>query len=1009
MDLNLARKGPICHKCGRDDFKTEYHLTQHLRFHCNGSLENNWLAQKSECKHKSADDAVDEFNQNFKEYMQTEMHDQWEEPFDVLKKRQTKKRENPAPRKSAQKSDELSEDDLGSDDRSKNSADIYFEGEEHLAEYYYQSSEAEEEDSSEEGYESTSVSNFSTGYVSPTTTPPEKAQLPYKSHDGPIPGSWQYQIDLSDILAKHRTDLTLYNEIVEFTKKHSDGQNLKFSSENLLKRATFINKLEKTFESLNLKPKDVDVDLKTGQMATVSVFDAEAMILSILTDEDLMKEENLPPGYDVYTGRPTQPVTHYGEIHTGEAWEPARQHYCGENPENMPIALVIFGDKSHFDLNGALATTPISFTLSCFNEKARNSAEFWRPLGYIPNLSYNKAGERKLKKRPADDSVEDEHKCISVALESLKKIYKRGGISTTVLGRDVVCKVWIHFIIGDTQGNNRWVGHYNGNGALKCPYRDCMCPFLNMSASNPTCIYITKGHVKRARKMKSVAKSKTAGDRAMKSISKQDVDIAWHEKWVPLSNLVHGVYKMVPPELLHTTMEGITEYMFVVLRDMISETKDGQELLDLIDLIHRKLHNEKKRSSERDLPRSASRTALFQLTQVGATERRGNLFLLLCLSYTTLIRTKLSSVLSLHNITMENFQKCLKLYLSMEEWFHSSNEKQEVENARPLIGHVIDLIKKVFPRDDSGRKQGWNIPKMHGLTKMQTYMVLFGCGINFYGGPGETNHKVFVKDTGNNTQCRAESFSSQCAKRYYEILLFKLAKANTDRRRSKKYKFINQDKASVCRNYEGRYVLRVPSVTGSGNPVDATATWGDKDRKREECNVSSITTNALIKFLHNNSYSISSSLNGYTCCKMILKEREVTFRCSEDYMGERWFDWCLVEFEREGTRNETETYAAKVLGFYKIAESESYMNDGFFAVVHTSDESVSFENLSSNFVHGFVLGQDLCYDIYVVPVYSIVHPLYVFKNEGGHVGQYFCSIPRRRWARYFGRKVNLMK
>ena len=125
MDLHLARKGPICHKCGRDDFKTKYHLTQHLRFHCNGSLENNWLAQKSGCKHKSADDAVDEFNQNFKEYMQTEIHNQWEEPFDVLKKRQTKKRENPAPRKSAQKSDELSEDDLGSDDRSKNSADIY--------------------------------------------------------------------------------------------------------------------------------------------------------------------------------------------------------------------------------------------------------------------------------------------------------------------------------------------------------------------------------------------------------------------------------------------------------------------------------------------------------------------------------------------------------------------------------------------------------------------------------------------------------------------------------------------------------------------------------------------------------------------------------------------------------------------------------------------------------------------------------------------------------------------
>ncbi len=56
----------------------------------------------------------------------------------------------------------------------------------------------------------------------------------------------------------------------------------------------------------------------------------------------------------------------------------------------MPIALIIFGDKSHTDLHGALALTPIIFTLTLFNITSWNNSKFWRPLAYIPNLGYGK-------------------------------------------------------------------------------------------------------------------------------------------------------------------------------------------------------------------------------------------------------------------------------------------------------------------------------------------------------------------------------------------------------------------------------------------------------------------------------------------------------------------------------------------------------------------------------------------------------------------------------------------
>ncbi len=53
-------------------------------------------------------------------------------------------------------------------------------------------------------------------------------------------------------------------------------------------------------------------------------------------------------------------------VHTGDAWLPARDRYC-QNKTDMPVGLIVFGDKSHTDLHGALSLTPIIFTLTLFN------------------------------------------------------------------------------------------------------------------------------------------------------------------------------------------------------------------------------------------------------------------------------------------------------------------------------------------------------------------------------------------------------------------------------------------------------------------------------------------------------------------------------------------------------------------------------------------------------------------------------------------------------------------
>ncbi len=43
--------------------------------------------------------------------------------------------------------------------------------------------------------------------------------------------------------------------------------------------------------------------------------------------------------------------------------------------------------------------------------------------------------------------------------------------------------------------------------------------------------------------------------------------------------------------------------------------------------------------------------------------------------------------------------------------------------------------------------------------RIQEYMKLFGRGINFYGGPGESAHKQFIKVPGQRTQRRVSEFA----------------------------------------------------------------------------------------------------------------------------------------------------------------------------------------------------------------------------------------------------------
>jgi hypothetical protein len=285
---------------------------------------------------------------------------------------------------------------------------------------------------------------------------------------------------------------------------------------------------------------------------------------------------------------------------------------------------------------------------------------------------------------------------------------------------------------------------------------------------NPSCVYATLDDMREAKRVKRNNYNK--GLALLKSMSRYDIKNALISKHLPLSDHERGPYGIMPPEMLHVSGQGLIKYMFESLSMQIGSGQDQ----DYIDKLHVQIYMIIKRQSERDFPRGSIRNGIIDGTKCQAEERKGNLFLLLVMAHTVEGSTKLQKGLGYYsNARWKKFLEFLKLYLSMEEWFHDCNRKEKVRQSRIMISKVLKMLQELFPREEG--TNGYCIPKMHSMTKVMDYMQRYGSAMNFFGGTGESAHKFFVKAPGLKTQRRVNEFAVQIAKQYYDIMVTQYA------------------------------------------------------------------------------------------------------------------------------------------------------------------------------------------------------------------------------------------
>ena len=148
----------------------------------------------------------------------------------------------------------------------------------------------------------------------------------------------QFQVHLPDLMMKHPTSLQLFDDICSLVNDYMSSPEFSATSQMQTGEA-FLHSIAHGHNGYRLRPTNVNVRLHDNSRVTVPIFYIKEMIISLLTDNSLIKETNFAEGYNVLTGKVD--INKLGKFHTGDAWVPAQDQYCllTDGPV-MPVGII---------------------------------------------------------------------------------------------------------------------------------------------------------------------------------------------------------------------------------------------------------------------------------------------------------------------------------------------------------------------------------------------------------------------------------------------------------------------------------------------------------------------------------------------------------------------------------------------------------------------------------------------------------------------------------------------
>ena len=481
-------------------------------------------------------------------------------------------------------------------------------------------------------------------------------------------------------------------------------------------------------------------------------FNFEQQCFSLLTNPELMKDENLSfPNNDPCDYR-REDKNNLTCIEDGDLFQDTAKSTC-KFSNDFCLGIKLFIDATHTDVHSNWMLDPIMFTFTFFKNKVTRSNDAWRTLGFITHTNHNsKAQNSRISSK---QKLQDYHHQIRVILHSIKQCQDKGGFKWNLKYRDHVHQVRmipvVLLIVGDAQGNHKFAGMYGKFFETSRVNHSCNCRWLDTDNPNIECTFV---------KQSTINKLCTDGnDVELGNISQHNISNAFNS--VDIASHQAGINAMMPAEILHQLFLGMFQY---VLEEFFQQFPP--KALSRIDDFGVLVHHFGKHNSDRSIPSFNSRNGFTTITKKSGSDMIGTGLLCLLVLSLDFHKTILEGcAYGPTTRTMNTFQNLFQDLLIYAEWLCSDFfHKDLLDECHKNIQQLMLSIKKVVTRNSVN---GLKLSKFHEMLHVCRDIRLLGPPDGFDGRPGESAHK-FTKLNARKTQRRNNVFESQTCKRIYE-------------------------------------------------------------------------------------------------------------------------------------------------------------------------------------------------------------------------------------------------
>jgi hypothetical protein len=251
----------------------------------------------------------------------------------------------------------------------------------------------------------------------------------------------------------------LYQDVLNWAKEAKQS-GYDFRPKRTTRRAQ-IKHVEKLAQLQYCRPETIRLTLPgDGVVVPVTRFPFINMLYSLLSDSELVGDlSNLDVNPENPFGKYQSEGDYLTTVNSGAWYQTAYKNLIKDPEKDFLLPIVFACDETKLSKTGKTGCWPLLFTTTLFNQKLRNKASAWRPLGYVYDINIVDSKQERAH-QSNEYKGERLHAVFRTLLESFIEAQNEGLLDnvTVTLGgqqRTVNLRIPVVFIIGDMQGGDK--------------------------------------------------------------------------------------------------------------------------------------------------------------------------------------------------------------------------------------------------------------------------------------------------------------------------------------------------------------------------------------------------------------------------------------------------------------------------------------------------------------------------------------------------------------------------